>query len=385
MSNSYTRSAVGLANTLQQYGYGIATAYGQLLKDSFAGDSQIPYAERRQAQKALGTMLMTQVATAGALGLPFAAATLAALEQVFGIPADQAVREGLASLGEDNDQGAVFAETALNGLGNQLFGIDVSSRMGVSNLLGTSSYRGFNLTDLAGPLPSIATNVVKGLNLFSSGDGAAGMKALVPAAFKNTVEMSNSQAKYGDYGMRDNAGALMHQASNGEALGYMMGFRPADLSRKRVAQSLMKDADRRASERVASEQGALADQMLRGNSMPAMMYAQNLQASDPTVNPQDVLRSIVQRGVDRVTEKDLLATGGRASEGERQRIAGTFPAGVVTRQSEVQRAMLAQQLGGTVGLVQNRNAMAKAQLVDMLVQSQGMPRSQAVRLAAFLD
>lgn len=384
LSTPYTRSAVGVANTLQQYGYGVVAAYGQLLKDSLGKSEALSVQERRQAQKALATMFATQVAVGGALGLPFAAAALTILENTFGVPANQLVREGLASLGADDDQGSAIAETALNGLGNQMFGLDLSSRVGVTNLAGTSAYRGFNLADLAGPVGSIVGNASQALNWFGQNEPMKAARALVPNSLKTIVDLSDSKTKYGDYGIRDASDRLLYQPTPTQAAAYLLGFRPKEVSEKRQAQKLITFANERASKSRDRELDTAADRLVQGDPSAAQMLAQNAWVNDPTVDRMQVLRSIVQRAVDSQTEKDLLATGGQASEADRARIASTFRPGIVTRQSEIQRAVLSQQLGSMVGLKSNPKEFEKAAMVDALVQGQGMPRSQALRLVEFL-
>lgn len=385
LSTPYTRSAVGVVNTLQQYGYGVVATYAQLLKDSLGQSQALSPLERRQAQKALGTMLATQVAVGGALGLPFAAATLTVLEKVFGVPANQLVREGLASLSDDDSTGATIAETALNGLGNQMFGVDVASRMGVSNLAGTSSYRGFNLEDMVGPVGSIVKNAGEALNWFGQAEPMKGAKALVPNSLKTLVDLTDSKAKYGDYGIRDAGDNLLYQPTPSQAALYLLGFRPREVSEKRQAQRLLTFANERASKGRGSELDGAARDLLSGNPGTATMLSQNARFADPTVDPKAILRSVVQRAVDSSTEKDLLASGPSSNEGERTAIAGTFRPGVVTRQSETARAQLAMQLGMQVGLEPDQKAMQKAVMVDGLVRTKGMPRSQALRLVEFLQ
>lgn len=386
LSTPDTRSAVGVVNTLQQYGYGVVATYAQLLKDSLGKSPGLSPLERRQAVKALGTMLTTQVALGGALGLPFAAASLTLLEKVFGVPANQLVRQGLASLGSDDDQGAVIAETALNGLGNQMFGLDVSSRLGVSNLVGTSSYRGFNLVDMVGPVGSIVSNAAEALNLFGQNQPMKAAKALVPVAMKNAIQMTDTKAKYGDYGIRDAGERLLYQPTPSQAAFFAAGFRPRELSQRRQAQGLFQGASNRSAGQRGRELNDNAQRLLQGDAQTTMRYAQDLRSADPTVDPQSIMRSVVQRAVDSVTEHDLLAQGSTVNEGERQAIAGTFGSGVVSRQSEIQRAQLAAQLGARLGLAPDPKTFQRAAMVDALVRAnKKMPRSQAVRLVEFLQ
>jgi len=340
---------------------------------------------RRQAVKAFGTMFATQVALGGALGLPFAGAALTALEKVFNIPANQMVREGIAALGADDEQGAWLAETALNGIGNQMFGIDVSSRLGVSNILGTSSYRGFNMQDMVGPIGSVVGNMIQGLNLFGQNEPERAAKALVPVAFKNLVELSSTKAKYDDFGVRDAGDNLLYQMSPSEATAYAIGFRPREVSQKRQAANLMTFANQRASHSRGMELDSAARGLLQGDPTAAILQSQNARFSDPTVDPKTILRSIVGRAVDATMEKDLLAQGPTSNEAERRGIASTFGAGVLPRQSEVQRAQLTARLGMQLGLPPDPKVFQRAAMVDMLIQTRGWPRSQALRFVEFLQ
>lgn len=386
-STPYTRSAVGIATTLQQYGFGTVTEYASMIRDSLGKNPTLSPMERRQAMKSLGTLMMTQVAIGGALGLPFAAATLAILEKTFGIQANAAVRQGLASLGQDDEQGSVIAETALNGLGNQMLGLDVSSRVGVSNILGTSAYRGFNLADLAGPVGSIVSNAATALNMFGQNEPGKAMTALVPQAFKNIMAMSDSHAKYGDSGLRDQSGNLLYTPTPSQAAAYMIGFRPRELSQRQNAQSLLTLADQQATAQHNRVQEAAAQSLLSGDAGPARSLAYGARDADYTMHPQDIYGQIINKAVDSSTEKDLLASGPSYNEQERQKIVGTYQPDVTVRQSEIERTLLRAQLAARVGapqLMPDGAAYRRAAVIDSLVKSSGMPRSQASRLVSFL-
>lgn len=384
LSTPYTRSGVAVVNALQQYGYGIVATYAQLAKDSLGRSKGLTSQQRAQAQKAFGTMLATQVAVGGALGLPFAAASLTALEKLFGVPANELVREGLASLGTDDDQGAVIAETALNGLGNQMFGLDVSSRLGVSNLLGTSSYRGFNIGDMVGPVGSILENMVKGLNWFGQGEPVKGFKELVPNAFKTIVEMSDSRAKYGDSSFRDAGGNLTYNPTKGQAAAYLLGFRPKELSEKRQLQRLTTFSNERTVRAQDQQISQASRSLLAGDRTAAAKYVADKTNVDPTIDARSLYRSIISQAVDSQFEKDVLASGPQANEQERVALARTFGKGVVTRRSEMDREQAKMEMGMQFGLRPDPQSLRRAALMDSLVEESGMARSEASRLVEFL-
>jgi hypothetical protein len=211
-----------------------------------------------------------------------------------------------------------------------------------------------------------------------------GMTELVPNSFRNLVQMADSKLKYGDRGIRDSGDNLLYNPTPSQAALYLAGFRPAEVSQKRQAQVMTTFANQRASRQRDHTLDQHGRALLQGDPTQAMQYAYGLQAVDPTIDAQSVLRSIVQRSVDATTEKDLLASGPTANEGERQGIAETFQPGVVTRQSEMQRTLLSTQLGTQLGLAPDPKQFQRAALVDVLVKQRNIPRSQALRLVEFL-
>lgn len=387
ISNAHTRSAVGMVNTLQQYGYGMVALMAQLGKDSIDAAKSLTPQQRNQARKAFGTMLATQVAVGGVLGVPFAGAALTLIEKLFGVPANQAVREGLASLGSDEDQGGVIAETALNGLGNQMFGLDVSSRVGVSNLLGTSSYRGFNVQDMLGPVPGLLSNMAQGLNWFGQNEPVKAMHSLVPAAFKNVVAMADSHRKYGDLAIRDGGENLLYNPTPAQNIARGFGFRSREESQRRVAETMVSAAEKRTQGVVSREADTAARELLNGNPQAARLYAQDAARQVPGTDARDILRGVMERAVRMTSEKDLLATGSRAGAEERARIVGTFGKGVNERQSEVALARLRTQLAAQLGapeLMPQGKVWQRAAVVDSLVQQRGLARSQALALVEMM-
>lgn len=382
----HLRSGLALATTLQSYGLGMVSNYIKFAKESINADKSLSPMERRQAVKGLMTMLAVQTSVAGVLGLPFAGAAMVLVEKATGTPVQQLVREGLASLADDEDgqNGGWFAETVMNGLGNQMFGMDVSSRLGVSSILGTSSYRGFSIADMAGPFPSIAENVLRGLNYFGQKDPIRAGREMVPTAFKNVLAMADSRAKYGDYAIRDRSENLVYTPSEGQNIWRAVGFRPREESQRRLAEGLIRTADERMQGVQDREYDSAARRLLSGDSLATRQFARDV-AQSGKADERDVLRSVMERAVRMTQEKDLLASGARAGVDERRKILSTFGPGVNTRQSEMQlvrlRMQLAQQLGSPELMPQD-DAWARAAVVDGLVAKTGMARSQALATTA---
>lgn len=391
LSKGFSPGSAAVAMTLQQYSFGLVSMHAQMVKDMLGNSKGLTPVERRQAIRAYGSMLMTQVAISGVLGLPLVGAALTALEKVFGIPANQAVRNGLAELGRSDEEdttgsGATFAEVGTNGFLDHFLGVDVSSRLGISSLLGTSSYRGFSWGDLAGPTGSMLENGVKALGYFGQQMPMEGLQQIVPNALKNVVAQGSNQAKYGDSGIRDAAGNLTYQPTQSEAVGYALGFRPSVLSRRRQLQSAVATAKVQTTAVRDRELDRAAQNLLQGNPEPARRYANDLAVSTyPHTDPLDLLRAVMDRAVAATTPKDALADGQAYNESQRLQIARTFGADANPRRSEVEvqrtRMGLARVLGDP-RLMPTPESVTQARLVDQLVESRGMTRSQAVRLVS---
>lgn len=385
-SSPYTRNAFVMMHTLQQYGMGMFATYAQMAKDSIG--KTLPPGQRLQARKALGTMLITQTAIAGTLGLPFAAAALTMLEKTFGIEANRAVREGLASLaGRDEDgniteAGAILADSVLNGAGNQLFGIDLSARAGVSNLFGTSAYRGFNLVDMLGPLPGVVENMYSALQNFGQGEPMKAAKSLVPQAFKNAVELSETKAKYGDTAFRDKSGDMLFQPSQSQLAAYMIGFRPRELSAKRQAQQMMVVSEDNAQKKRQEIINKAATAILRGDANTAQKIVADTVRETPGQKYDELMRAVVNQSVEMRVPKDITRTGVAANADNRTAIAESFGPEVVPQMSETQRTMLAAQTAQAVGRPQliGVDQIRRAKLIDQLTRNRRMSRSQAIRL-----
>lgn len=387
LSKGFTPGGAGLALALQQYGFGMIAIHGQFVRDSLGKSKNLSAAEVWHARRAYGTFLMTQTALAGVLGMPLVGATLTALEKVFGIPANQAVRNGLASLSEDDETGAMIAEMGLNGLADYWTGLDVSSRLGTSSLLGTSSYRGFNFGDMAGPAGSILENGVKSLGYFGQGEPMKAATALAPNALKKALEMTDTKKKYGDYGFRDKAGNLLYMPTDTQVGAYALGFRPRELSRRRQMQSALTTADTLTQESRDRALDQAAQGVLRGDMSGVQRLALEAADEDPKDGPTRALRAIMDRAVAATTEKDFLATGSRYNTEERSRIYRTFGPDVQHRRSETAIQDLRMQLAAQLGdprLMPTGESYKQATVIDSLISDGSMPRAEAVRLVQML-
>lgn len=388
LSKGFTPGGAGIALALQQYGFGVVAMHAQFVKDAIQGSKTLSPAEKWRIRRVYGSALMTQVALSGALGLPLVGAVLTALEKIFGIPANQAVREGLASLSEDDETGATVAEIGMNGFVDYFSGLDASSRLGTSSILGTSSYRGFNWGDLFGPAGGILENGVRSLGYFAQNEPLQAATELAPLALKNALAMTDTTAKYGDQGFRDKAGNLLYTPTPGEATAYKLGIRPRGLSRRRQAQALIGTSNEILGSARDRELDTAARGLSQGDPSRAHRLAQDMMTSDPTANPHEVLRQVMDRAVGLQVERDLLASGLRVNEAERERIVKTFGEDVTPRRSEVDLQRLRMDLARALGdptVAPTLESFRQAAMVDAMVRGNpDMPRSKALRLVEFL-
>lgn len=383
----YMRPIVAIQSTLSSYSLGMTSLLGSLAHDAILGDKTLNPMQRRQAQKAFGIAFATQMGLAGAMGLPFAAAGLAAIEKLTGIQANSALRQGLASLaGDDEELGGLFADVALNGAANQLLGVDVGGRTGLSSVLGTSAYSGFAFKDLLGPAPSVFENMANATLSLSQGEVAKGITELVPQSFKHAAQLLDSQRTYGKPQIMDKGNNLIMEPSNMEALMYVIGLQPSKLRNYRGEQKLMLTADEAGAQLHDRDFDSLAQRVLAGDTQSTIDYIQAQQASNPAIDPATMLSSIAERAVAMQQPKDLLAGGNQQSWNDRAAIASTFPQG--PRQSELQKLIAKEQILAQMGYPFGKKPAGaeeytQAAMLDQMV-GQGTPRGQAAQKLSYL-
>ena len=384
----YMRPIVAIQSTLSTYSLGMTSLLGSLAHDAILGDKTLNPMQRRQAQKAFGVAFATQMSLAGALGLPFAAAGLAVIEKLTGIQANSAVRQGLASLaGDDEELGGLFADVALNGAANQLFGVDVGGRTGLSSILGTSAYSGFTFKDLLGPAPSVLENMANATLSLAQGQVAKGATELLPQSFKHAAQLLDSQRKFGKPQIMDKSNNLIMEPSNMESIMYAMGLNPAKLRNYRSEQKLMQTADDVGARLHDRDLDEIAVRVLQGDARSAVEYVTAQRASNPALDPHALLASIADRVVAMQQPKDLLVGGNQASWNDRAAIASTYPQ--VDRQSELQKLIAREQtlaqMGYPMGLKPaGTEAYTQAAMLDQMI-GQGTPRGQASQKLSYLQ
>ena len=387
-SNENTRSTFGVIHTLQQYGFGMLGMYAELASKAFSKDTRLSPKQKIQAKKAFGTMLATQTAFAGAMGLPFVGATLTIIEKLFDVEASQAVREGLYGMlgGDEEDETGfrtLLAEAALNGAGNQFFGVDLSSRLGANNVLGFSEYQGFNLKDLLGPAPSVVENMFKTLNYASTGKPGKAAHAFVPQAFKNGIDLAMTRVKYGDNAFRDKSENMIYNPTNREAFLYATGFRPTNLKQAKQMQNELRQSDERFGRRKSRDRDQVARRMLEGDQQAVQAWVMSQMEADPTMANQRGYESLVndisQRATSMMHERDALARGASGNEAARLGIVESYPSRVAQRRDEVGELQFRDRLNSMMGLAPSSiDDYSRANILNNMSQ-QGMTRGQSLQ------
>lgn len=376
--------AVGMAMTLQNYALHMTTTMFQLGRRAIWNDPTMSPSARSAARAGFGNLIVTYTALAGGLGLPFAAAALTGLSKMTGVNITQALRQGIASLtGDDEELGSLISDIAMNGAANRVFGINIGSRVGLSSILGTNSYNGFNFKDLAGPVPSIFANMGQGILALSQGQIAQAATTMLPPTFRNAAQMIDSQQKYGQVQFMDKSNNMLWQPGTMEKIVYALGLRPTKLTQYQQEDNVMKMSGDLAAASQSSRIDDAARGLLHGDDTKLHEIISQMQEADSTIDPRDIVRRAIDKSIDMSTPKDLLAQAAPMGDRSMRRIISSTYPGPLNRQSEVQRLQMRDNavsaLGNPYGMqLSSREDMKRAQLVDFYVD-QGLSKPEAAR------
>jgi hypothetical protein len=375
--------------TLQRYTTGFMGRYFEHASDVMSNDPNLTAEQRVQAGKSFTTLLVTQLVLSGLLGLPGVAAALALLQKK-GVNAQASIREGIAHLtGADKDNSGFrgqLTETAMNGLPNQLFGVNIGPRLGVTDYMGTSAYDGFNLADLAGPTASMATNLVNGTANILQGQTQKGITQLVPNVVKRPVDMAMTKLNYGDFGFRDQTGQKMYDPTTPELLKYGMGLNPARLSERQNLRQLVRQSDdsyRKGQQQQLDSAGAA---LQRGDPSQAQNWARQQVGIGATTDPIGAMRHVADHAAQMGRPEDPLSSGPVGNAPDEKAIAGTFPQYDSSRRSELDqiRNQVQMEVQAGVPKADYSKDISRAVIMDALIKKNGMTRAQAERVSVLL-
>ncbi len=374
-----TQGAVGAAYSLATFSFSTIAMMSRFGLDAVG---RLPKPQRTAARKALGQMMFAQTALAGVLGLPFVGAALAVLEQFFPeLEAHKAMEDGFRALaGDDDDLGGLISDLGMRGLPFAKAGVDLSSRMSLSQVLGVNPYDGLSAGALFGPGGSLIENAIKATQYGTAGQTARAVETLVPTPFKNMVNLYRN-----DGVLRDNAGRPIVEPTNGEAIAFAMGFRPARLNKFRNMQKMAQRSDKIRAQENSMFHAEQAKQLLSGNIQELRQALTNRQNTVEGYNALAGARNVVHKAVDRVMPYDFARSGVRTGATERHRLsrqAGIQPA------SEMQRLMTKKNLEAQIGLPgagrPSRSELTLATLIDRFMQENPQLSRQAASDMAYL-
>lgn len=370
-----SRSAKSMLTSLQSYNIAVASGTFRTIHDAVKS-GQLSSAQGKAAVQ----LLSTQFLLAGALGLPGVGIALGLANQVMpDLEIKRRMREGLASLGgDDQDLGYFVSNLALRGLPTAVSPVDVSNRMGMSSMLGVSSYDGFNLKDIFGAPGGVAGSMWDATQLAQKGDFARAAERAAPTALRNVMSAWRQQGE-----VRDNEGNLLYHPDAAERLAMTIGFTPKKLADIREFKRLSQQADtaaRNSQDRLLDSVADLIDGQRFGEARQMLIDAER---ENPTeFNSVEGLKLAIQRAQNRHIQARPTERGGRASSLERSSLAATYGGNVTPQVSEVQRLMQRKQLEQTLGLFSgmNQQELMEAQMVDqVMAQNPRMTLSDARR------
>ena len=373
-------------HSMGQYSVGILGMWYNTTRDAIKMDPNIKPEDRQRAWKAWSALFISTVIQAGLRGLPGVAAFMAWAYKQGETDLESKARLGLYELsGKVSDDTGVrqtLTEVALNGVPNQVFGVNVGPRVGNPDFLGVSSYDGFNIADASASF-SLMKNWYDGLGYFVSGQPQKAVTSLAPNALRRSVTMAMNKTQFGDYQFRNpNTNEPVYNPTTMDLVKYNMGFEPAGASESRKMRELVKrttDEYKKKEERTITD---VANQMNRGDNKPAIQWVKDQLAADPTIalgDPMHPVTRITDKAVRLKNIADPLAPVPLAASGQAQAIQKTFPSHVIQATKpldlEKQKIRAESSVGGVQGDPARR--LENAQIMEALMVKKGMTPAQA--------
>ena len=234
----------------KQFGQNMIYTLTRQTYQSIKGETE---AQRKEARKSLGAILAMHATFAGALGLPMVGMLLSVASWMGGDDdepwdAEVALRNYLAE---------AFNPTISNMLmkgAPRGIGVDISSRVGINNLLLPDTQEGLEgkkwwdsaASAALGPIGGIGANVAKGAQEISEGHNLRGVESMLPVFLKNFAKTY----RYADEGVQDKTGvSIMDEVDSMDLLFQGMGFSPSDVRTANEGKAAIYQLDRKLNER----------------------------------------------------------------------------------------------------------------------------------------
>lgn len=377
------RTASMVVSSLQSYQLGMISMFHRFFSHGFGkGDPSLTVADRGNARKAALQLFATQLGAAGVMGLPFVAAGVALLEQLF---PDLELKKNIRlfasqALADDKEANGLLTNIALQGVPSQL-GVDVQSRLGIGgNIAGLSEYNGFDPKNILGPTYNLFRNLAVGVSQASSGNVLGGVQQMLPPAYKKAIDLYRNSGA-----IRSPSGQLLLQPSPGEQFAYAIGFRPKQVADSQEADRMLKRSDEIRRREVEQFHQETAAKVLSGDATGARRDLVSRAEADQTFDIRAGARAVAA-AVERRTMPEDPRRGGNLSGGQdRSKLLATYslPQQPPSELSRLQlRKAVEKSLGvpgaGLTSLTETRVASR----VDQLMTAHpALSRSQARHLA----
>ncbi len=225
--------------------FGISMTYhlAKLAKEAIKGSPADKLVARKQLA---GTVGMAGI-IGGAQGLPLVGAIGSVIDLIFGDEDEDDF---------DTTMRKFLGEGFYGGLGNYLFGVDVASRMGLSDLIFRDRlvqkdqslfYDAIEM--VGGPVVGTALNMERGLKMIDEGNVERGVEAMLPAAIRNILK-AHRFATEGANTLRGDP--IVGDIGAGHVFGQLMGFAPAAYTKQLQENARLKRRERSAGDQKST-------------------------------------------------------------------------------------------------------------------------------------
>lgn len=373
-------------NSLQSYTQGLMSQLARYAEHGFSNDLTVDLtpAQRAGAKKAFAMQVSVLFAAAGAIGMPFVGATIAALEKTTDLEINKNAREALATFfNEDDASGGFMTDMVMRGAANAILArspvpADIGSRFAVGNIMGTDSYNGFSTKALFGPSVSLVQNMIQGTTALTEGDPLQAAEEFAPVAWKRMINLARNEGE-----IRDDEGGLLVDATMGEKMAFASGFNPLRVRQARDTDRILRRHRLVSRKRDSSFHDELTDMLDRGEvDKVRNMLDEKADASDGVYDARAGAKKVAERVVKRALPRDPRRDATKGTAATEQRFLRTLNMQQLPP-SEVQRLQMEMQVMQALGFDPHidANRLRQAQEIDSLMaRNPSLTRAQAVML-----
>lgn len=368
---------VGMAvNSLQSFTQGTLSGLARRVQLAYGKKSHpdLTPEQRKAARKALGYQLGLTMVASGALGMPFVAPIIAAIEENTDWEINKELRLGLDSILANDD--GMLADIVMRGLVNAVAPADLSSRFSIGAPFGINPMDGWNSKAIFGPSMSIATNMLTGAKEAAGGNWGAALESFSPVAFKKIINMARNEGE-----VTDKSGTRLTNATMADRVAMAIGFTPEKVRRFRDAERLRM----RNQQVTATKDQRFLDDMADAFMDDPTAVREALLAREKETEGRFVARAAAEKVATRIENKRFARDQYREVEARtahtEEQILNAFRA-LPREDSEsarlALRSQVKQQLG--FGRAHTSHEMHRANQIDSLM-GQGMSRTAALQAA----